>query len=144
MSRVHGWDTDLYHWSRQIRGSDFVWGSTDCVSLVATASRIMYDDDPFPDAPNWSTRMGALRHHSRTGGVAAWLREAEAAVEIDRNFISEGDIIVEPGGHEQTGLDAAGVYIAGAVFTSFPDDGVVAGPVSSFGDDALAFRVQPV
>lgn len=87
------WLNKLVAWERDMLGRPFEWGATDCGSLVRDMCSVIYGDDVFERAPSYTTRIGALRALSKTGGVEQAVRDI-GATEVSINFIQDSDIVI--------------------------------------------------
>lgn len=96
--RVANWDVKLREFARANIGRTFVWGDTDCVSLVRRALIVIYDEDILgPAVPgDWSTKTGALRAYTKIDSFHASIT-AIGFAEIPKSVFRDGDILVSPG-----------------------------------------------
>lgn len=117
------WRRRMVAFSDCVRGEAWSWGETDCVSLVRRALADACEEDPLADAPGWTTRIGALRAASRTGGLAAALR-AFGATEMPTTAVLTGDVLVMPLGRLDGFSHAALMVGPSRALTSDPDAGV--------------------
>lgn len=124
MTRVPNWDIALHQWAADVVGRPYVWGETDCGSLVREAHALMYGVDLFHVKP-YTTRRQALYRHNSTGGVEAVLREA-GAVDVPVAFAQQGDVLCEA---EGDGLPACGVVVGRSVIWATVEDGVARTPL---------------
>lgn len=134
MRRVPNWDLALHRWSNAVVGRPYVWGETDCGSLVREAHALMFGTEIFGVKP-YSTRRQALYRHKATGGVQAVL-EAHGATEVPMAFAQQGDVLIEALGD---GLPACGVVVGRYVIWATVEDGVVRYPLR--GRQGLLLRV---
>jgi hypothetical protein len=123
--RLRNWDVRLVHFQTEVLGASFVWGETDCASLVRRALEVMYspDDIPLPPKlPRWTTEAGALRAHKRFGGVSGAL-EAGGAQRASLAFVQQGDVLVglDPAG----GVPGAAVVVQGGFLVASVELGVL-------------------
>lgn len=95
MIRLRDWRRRLTTWASQQVGLPFVWGETDCASLVRSALTEMYGADVFPHLPKWTTAREALAVLQAHGSVEAILLNAGAEL-VTMPFIRAGDIVVLP------------------------------------------------
>lgn len=95
-TRLPDWNGRLVRWAREQRGRAFVWGETDCASLVRTAYGVMCGSHAILDGPSWTTRTGALRVHRRVGGAAAWLERDAGFGRVSWHFATSGDVLIKP------------------------------------------------
>lgn len=119
MKRVPNWDVALHFWAAEVVGKPYVWGSTDCGSLVRSALVAMYGQDVT--GIEYATKAEALRVHAETGGVEAVLRGI-GATDVDIRFAQQGDILIEPDGD---GMPCASVVVKRDVIAAIPEAGVV-------------------
>lgn len=126
MKRIENWDVELILWAREIKGSAFAWGKTDCASLVRTASQIMFDVDVFSHVGHWTSEFGARR-------VLAEYKEPADIMKVvadwvHSNFAQTGDIAVTPG-TDALGFPRFSVILTGGqALVSIPESGVAVVP----------------
>lgn len=121
MRRVMNWDIALFDWARSVCGEPYVWGRTDCASLVREAHRLMYGEGRF-DVGEWTSKTGALRVSKRVGGVVGAL-EAAGAEDVHPGKAQQGDVLVRAA-EDADGHPVCGVLIARRVLSSDPERGV--------------------
>lgn len=121
MRRRRDWDARLERWARKQLGRPFVWGSTDCASLVRGVIAALYEGGKkkMSAQPGWTTEQGAIRALKRTGGVDAVLRRLGAEV-VPPAFAQRADVVVV----DRDPLPATGVVVAAGVLVSTPERGV--------------------
>jgi len=125
--RVQNWDTELFRWARGMAGRSFVWGDTDCGSLVRGAVSIMYAGAITFDDVRYASRDEAMQVHEATGGVEAVLR-ASGAVEVPIAFLQQGDIVIESE-PDENGLPSAGICVGSTILVSNVRAGVGFAPI---------------
>lgn len=137
MTRVPNWDTLLFEWAESQMGKPYVWGDTDCASLVRAACRVIFGVDALSHIKPWTTRAAALKRHSATGGVYGALMSADWT-EVPLPFAQQGDVLT----WSQPALGGAGVVVARQLLTSDPDHGVQLVPwsVARLSPDCLLMR----
>ena len=115
-------DVRLLEFMHAEMGRPYLWGDTDCGSLVRRATAVVYGADLFDDVPAWTDRDGAEQAQQATGGVRA-LMLAMGARMLPLAYAQTGDVVVGP---TEDGFPFAGVVIDRRVFTASPDAGVFA------------------
>lgn len=140
METVPNFDLKLKEWADEQVGRELVWGETDCASLAKRALQIAWDPDPTRDAPNWTTRLGALRHHTRQDGISGALEAMEEVEEVPVAFVRQGDILVRDDA-DPDGIESCGVVIGQAVLVcDYVSEEVMWVPKVTFADGARCFR----
>lgn len=125
--RRRDWRPRLVEWAQQVRGLPYVWGRTDCGSLVREAMIIQFGEDIVPTLPHWTSAFQANRLWATTlqeGGGVESLMEQLGAVEVTGQQYGwpMGTIIITS---EDSGLPALGVYIGPIIVQSDQEHGVV-------------------
>ncbi len=126
--RVPTWDVDLEQWAAGLIGTAFVWGETDCASLVVKGQRLIYGVDVF-HVDTWKTKAKALRILTERDGLPRVMRLH--CKEVGRRFLRAGDIVLV--GHGCTEFDTDGMLLVireYALATS-PELGVIAVPLDA-------------
>lgn len=115
MNRVPNWNVELVLLAKRLIGADFVWGETDCVSVVRKALVAMYGEDIA--APHigvtYTTKTGAVRAFNKIGSVVGIIEDT-GGVEIPLCRARDGDIIVFPkgdGGFENLAVKMGGTWV---------------------------------
>lgn len=112
------WERRLVEWADSVQGRPFVWGETDCASLVVQALSLL----GHPAAvPGYHT-VSAARRVLAGLDPATVLRDL-GAVEVGIAFAQSGDVHLgeDP---ETEGLPAVAVHVAGVWVTSSQGRGV--------------------
>lgn len=107
------WDRRLVEWAESVRGRPFVWGETDCATLVRGAVEAMYGPAFLAGiaVPEYGTQVGAERAWDQTGGTAAVL-VLLGAQELPDGERQRGDVLlVAPGALEDTQFESAFVVV---------------------------------
>lgn len=76
-------ESKLIQWAISIQGLPYIWGQTDCGTLVRKGLCIYLNRDPFKNIPSWENENEARKIWSDLGGV-------------DKAFIDLGAIKIEP------------------------------------------------
>jgi hypothetical protein len=92
-AKVRNWDRELVEWAGAVVGEPFVWGRTDCASLVRRAHQLMLDYDVFADIPTYDSEIGAARAKIEHGGVTEAM-EARGATRFPITMARAGDIVI--------------------------------------------------
>lgn len=128
MIRVPNWDTLLFEWAMEQRGKPYVWGETDCGSLVRSAVGIISGEPAFAHVWPYRTRAQAGRRLSETGGVSAVLLAA-GWVAVPLTMAQQGDVLIM----DTEDGPACGVIVARLLLTSDLAAGVQLLPVPDAG-----------
>lgn len=96
MKRIANWNVVISESVGSCVGGEFIWGKTDCASLLRTMSVGMYGVDIFSDyvKRKYSTEIGAIRCYKESGSFDSIIKKA-GGVEIPSAVIRDGDIAVE-------------------------------------------------
>lgn len=122
MRRRRNWGHRLVMWQKEVLGEPFVWGETDCGSLVWRALHEMYRSPPIEGAvPAYESAQDARRAHLETGGVGPVLRRG-GAEEVGLNFARQGDVLVGVGGPGE--LPGAAVVVERHFVVTDEEEGV--------------------
>lgn len=135
--RVFNWDHKLVRFAEQERGRSYEWGETDCASLVRRAMDIMYGEDKFPNAPNWTTEVGAKRALGKIDNVNQCIIDI-GGEDVHKNFRRNGDIVTGIDNNEN--FPGMGVVVDVEVLTSSPEYGVYLARLNNMNVDKV-FRV---
>lgn len=93
--RPRNWDVELVRWADSRRGRPYVWGHTDCGSLVRQAMAVVLGGEPFPDLPVWEDADEAKAALRTLGGFSRAM-QAVGAHEVPPSFVQSGDLAVTP------------------------------------------------
>lgn len=137
LRRVRNWDAKLVAWAERVRGEAFVWGETDCASLVREACAEMYGEELFLQAPSYESKKEALRVATETGGVEEALRRL-GATEVGMTFARQGDVLV---GENSDGSPGAAVVVDGKAVVSREKAGVFLRPLRQVDPSHRALQV---
>lgn len=135
--RLRNWDTELNKWAERMQGQPFVWGLSDCASLVRDACHLMYGREIF-DLPWWKTQdemVEAVRD-----GVTAILETI--ATPVGRRFVQTGDIVQVLDGCPYTKLDALLVVVRDHLLASVPKRKIGLVRFKSLAETAVVWRVH--
>lgn len=132
--RVLNWDVLATKWAIEQVGKPFVWGETDCVSLMRQMAEII-NGEPF-GTHRYTSLRGALDVQEATGGICQALRDA-GAVEIRRSYATTGDVIVA----DDEPFPAVLLVITDKALFADHDQGVRLIPLSSVSPDATVYRL---
>lgn len=94
MDRVANWSCRIVEDVGSLAGSPFVWGDTDCCTLLRKMSKSMYGRDVFAGPSKYKTKTGAIRGFKRIESIDALILEA-GGVEIPTSMASDGDVAVQ-------------------------------------------------
>lgn len=120
---IANWDRRIVEFAKEVRGTSFEWGSTDCVSLVRRGLRIIFDEDVWKGhVGEWKTRRGALTVSGKTDYEDALL--SSGAVEVGYHYGTSGDVALGPNEDEHGMLQMGLLVPTRKVLTSEPETGV--------------------
>jgi cell wall-associated NlpC family hydrolase len=139
MQRIHNWDVYLAMWATDLLGQPFVWGETDCASLVRAAMQVMYGEDRWPDTPRYTDAAGALRVSEEHGTVKDHVLALGATKHVI-TFTQAGDIVIAPKTAEEH-FDATAIAIADKLLMTEEGRGVWTVPVWKAPEQGTAYRV---
>lgn len=123
-----------------VLGQPWLWGGTDCVSLLRGALRAHRGSDVFSEAPAWYTdERTAVEVLRATGGPIQWLRERGWS-EVQLSGAQTGDVVVEPQ-RQAAGMPSVGMVLPSGVFLSSSQE---TGPVlrALFGAQGAAYVLR--
>mgnify|MGYP001566444653 FL=1 len=116
--KVDNYDYKLIEWVNTQLGKPYVWGVTDCGSLVRQGLNIVYGKDKFNDIPTWNTEEMCRKIWDDLGGVDKAFLDF-GAKKIKGTFAQTGDIIVI------TANSAAGLIINSKILFSSIEKGII-------------------
>src|SRR4051812_39369367 len=91
--RVLNWDVQLAVWASAQRGRPFIWGETDCGTLVREAHRVMYGEDLYGFLGEWTSPVAAGRILAERGGFSGILASLDAEL-VPIGLVQSGDVLV--------------------------------------------------
>lgn len=94
MDRINNWSPELVLQVGKFVGLPFVWGETDCASLLRKVSVCMYGEDIFGGPSKYKTAKGAIRAYKGLDSIDDLIIEA-GGVEIPQTIATDGDVAVE-------------------------------------------------
>ena len=142
MQRVRNWDNALLAWQNSILGSDFVWGETDCVSLMLKALEVMYGEPVIEHEGvlDYSNKQQALRALSSFPEPPQVLLSAGAS-EVSMSYAQNGDIIYGHATEEDDGpFPGLAVVVDHGAVISDPEKQVQRRLLRHVNPDAPLFR----
>lgn len=137
--RIRNWDLAVVAWATKLEGAQFVWGLTDCGTLVRRMTARMYGDDIF-ELDRWKSARGMKSIVGRAGGVAVILDRVGDEVNI--HYATTGDVIVQPDGCPITGLDSVMAVINGRVLLAKPTKTLRLEPIVGLVEDLRVWRIH--
>jgi hypothetical protein len=128
--RLPNWDVALAEWATAQTGRRFVWGETDCVSLVAAGLALVHGSSPWPQ-PRYRTAEEARRvvpHDGRLGQQLAMLGTRVPPLEVQ-----SADVVVLPADVESGEFcDGLGLVVGTSqVLVTNPEEGVRVVPLAA-------------
>lgn len=128
MQRIVNWDVKLVEYALSLQGQPFVWGQTDCASIVRGAMRAMYGEDLWSEGYDYTSLLEAKRLLEVSGGVAMQL-SLLGAEEVPRGFLQQGDVVVgEP--LDEDFADNVFVMVSDQLLSATLEEGVVMRPLA--------------
>lgn len=141
MKRQPNYSIDLVDWAERMRGQEFVWGTTDCASLVRAALAIVYGEDVDPEAPVYFSEEEARQDVELGWSVRGRLLEL-GAKEVERSRVSVGDVVVAPPVSEEEFTDSAMIVVApGKMLVTHPGTLIKVLPTRVIAPEAVALRL---
>ncbi len=117
--KVDNYDYKLVEWVNTQLRKPYIWGETDCGSLVRKGLNIIYDKDKFNDIPSWDTEEICRKIWDDLGGVDKAFLDF-GAKKIKGTFAQTGDVVV------LTANSAAGLIIDnGKILFSSIEKGII-------------------
>ena len=123
LNRLRTWDVDLEQWAAGLIGEPFVWGTTDCASLVIKGQALIYGVDVF-DMPKYKSKAKALRTLVNIKSLRSAL-EGHAS-QVGRRFLQAGDIVLVGKGCTELETDGLLLVIRDYALLTSPATGVLA------------------
>lgn len=118
--KVENYDYKLIEWVNTQLGKPYIWGETDCGTLVRTGLNIVYGDDKFNNITFWDSEETCRKIWDDLGGVdKAFLNFG--ARKIKGTFAQTGDVAVLEVGKL---LTASIVIGSGKLLFSSTDKGI--------------------
>lgn len=143
ITRVNDCRMRLDKWARDVRGKEYMWGATDCGSLVREALSLLFNRR-VGGAHHWHDPASALRTLKHFGGsIEAYMQRLGAHV-TTRRFMSTGAIAIVPVTADDTHFDAALVYVEPILVGSSEETGVVWTEKTSYPDNMLVYQLWEV
>lgn len=125
-TRDKNWASHAIRFASSVRGSEFQWGSTDCLSVTIAAVNLMYPE-PKVELPLYDGLRGARDFYAAHGKDA--VLEALQAAPVAPRMATCGDILVAS--NDEEGMPSVSLLLRNAVLTSHRDKGVTLSDVSS-------------
>jgi len=140
LERVRDWRTRLIAWSAEQVGKPFVWGETDCASLVRAALMECFGKD-VTGVPTWRSKRGAANVLKKYPPleVLGWLGAEKRTVA----FARAGDVVSLPD-TDTLGDVALGVWIDGACLVSTQKGGVQLVPAAQIPRDCATYSLWEI
>src|SRR3954467_6906320 len=123
LRRKGNWDVALVEWGEIQRGLPFIYGVSDCGTLVRGAHQTMYGFDLWPEIPQWNNATGAIRTIVEHGSVSEMLRRKGATSWPTPHMAQSGDVLVMTGDHspfEESVMVVIGPY----ALSAHPENGI--------------------
>lgn len=124
LRRGLNWSDDLVRWARDEIGKPYVWGETDCGSLLRRGLAIVYGQE-IGEVPAYDSLSSAYRVSEAIGGLRAVLHRL-GAEPIGLKFATTGDVILsDDWPAEDHPLDSGCLCLGPTILTGDPVVGVV-------------------
>lgn len=117
--KIDNYDYKLIEWVNTQLGKPYIWGETDCGSLVRKGLNIIYGKDKFNDIPSWDTEEICRKIWDDLGGADKAFLDF-GAKKIKGTFAQTGDVAVLEVGK----LLTAAMVIGGKLLFSSTDKGI--------------------
>lgn len=138
--RQPDWGVRLFGWSESVVGEPFIWGETDCGSLVKGAVESMYGETPKPWREHtYTSEKEALRVQVQVRGVSGALRSL-GAEDVTLAYAQSGDVVVRPP-RQGRATFRAGVVVSGTLVVASIEEGVCRVPLDAVDEDSTVLRV---
>lgn len=138
--RVRNWDLAVIEWATGLRGVPFVWGRTDCGTLVREMTILIYDRDIFAGIRRWKSARGMESAVEKAGGVSSIFDAVGAEVGV--RFARTGDVMVRPRGCPLTGLDSVMPVADGHVVVATPGEPLQLVPLRQLAVEVRIWRLD--
>lgn len=136
--RERNWDLALHELRLSLVGAPFVWGETDCVSVVRRSWELVFGGDLLEHLPHYASGSEARAALSMTGGLGMAMLD-HGALTFPLTFAQTGDVVNGPEdpGH---GFPFVGLVVGREVLTSTMEQGVIAHPLSACPEGCSVLR----
>lgn len=135
--RLNNWDLLAVEWAMSQIGRPFLWGETDCASLVRGMLLAMYGEEPFGDTPPYRDHLEALEIIRSRGSVLEHLVRIGATPHA-LPFAQTGDVCVAPGDGD---FDSVSPIVAGRLLVTMPGECISTVPLWQAPEQATCYRV---
>jgi hypothetical protein len=127
--RKPNWDNELSRFARRVVGEPYVWGRTDCATIVRYALRVIYGDQLELYWPEqWTGRIEAARAFHDMGGDWYKAFRRIGFSPVDRGKWPQGAVVTKSVvGRRPLGM--LGIVTMRQVLTSYEGSGVVLVPI---------------
>lgn len=138
---VVNWDVEVVLYINSIRGADFEWGKTDCLSVVRGTLIKIYGEDLWAGLGSWDS-IRVVKNLNDVVDIPSFLVDTGARLVDSVQFLRTGDIGVVPA--DDDGLPSILVVTPSRrILTSSQETGVVLLNSFSFNDDVAWWRYGP-
>lgn len=141
MRRVRNWDCLAVEWAIQQVGKPFVWGETDCASLLTGMLGVMYRK--LPPLPRYASLRDAMDIWEQTGGVKPVLLEWGSQPLPTVAYANTGDVLIASPRDDEP-FDAVMPVITDKYLFTEPNNTVQLIPLANVPVDAVPYRVPHV
>lgn len=137
--RLRNWNVAIKQRADELVGSKFIWGETDCVSVIRIMAVEIFGEDVFAGVvPGYTTEIGAKRALSRVGDFNDLAVQA-GCVEVPRTMMTDGDLIISDYGDYQN----VAMVVGGKLFVASVEEGLQYMSLRYLADDS-EFRVYRI
>ncbi len=139
MERVRNWDIKIVVEIGPLVGSEFVWGKTDCATILRKTMKVMYGEEVFKDVERLRYRSlsGALKTFKRLGSIGDII-ENTGGVVIQPQVVTDGDIAVDD---DYKGVQNVAIRIGSRWIVSNPELGIVESRRTFAVDKVTMYRI---
>ena len=110
-TQLKNYDSVLVPWALTLQGLSYIWGETDCGTLVRRGLILISDKDPFLNIPYWNTEQKARQIWHDLGGVDKGFIDLGARL-VHTNYVQTGDVgLLTIAGEETSFLVIANRYL---------------------------------
>ena len=121
MKRIRNWNVEIADWAQTQIGQPFVWGKTDCGTLVREGLELVFGQPVLEGVPSYSSETEAALAMQELGSAGSYFESLGLElVNAPRGRIS--DVVVRPGRDDN--IPRLGLFVSPtAVLTSDPVHG---------------------
>ena len=133
--RVENWNGKLIDWASKQIGKPFIWGETDCGTLIRQGLQVITGIDVFTPLAWWQTEQRARESWDALGGIHAGFINNFKAINIGCEYVQTGYI----GILRINNLDTATIILNDKLLFSSIDAGITLRNLSNLLKDRFIF-----